>query len=87
MRKTALLLGLLTAFWLNPAALLADTATVSWNPNPEADVVGYVVLYGTQSGIYTLSQIGWRRHHGHADQSDSRARPTTSGSRRSTPMA
>jgi Fibronectin type III domain len=56
MRKTAILLGLLTAFWLTPTMLLAGTATISWTPNPEPDVVGYVVLYGTQSGVYTFSQ-------------------------------
>jgi hypothetical protein len=56
MPKTAVLLGLLTAFCLTPATLLAGSATIAWNANPETDVVGYVVLYGTQSGVYSFSQ-------------------------------
>jgi hypothetical protein len=56
MRKIALLLGLLTVFGLTPATLLASSATVNWSANPETNVVGYVVLYGTQSGMYSFSQ-------------------------------
>ena len=56
MRKTILLLGLVTTFLLTPALLRAGSVTVSWNRNPETDVVGYVVLYGTQPGAYTFSQ-------------------------------
>jgi hypothetical protein len=30
--------------------------TLGWNPNPEPDVAGYIVRWGTQSRIYTNSQ-------------------------------
>lgn len=33
----------------------ANTVTVTWDPNPESDVVGYIVFYGTASGQYTTS--------------------------------
>jgi len=29
---------------------------LTWNPNPETDIKGYTVLYGTQPGVYTASQ-------------------------------
>ena len=32
---------------------LADTIVLSWNPNPEPDVTGYMLHVGTQSGWYT----------------------------------
>jgi IPT/TIG domain-containing protein len=35
------------------STLHAATATASWNPNPEADIAGYKLSYGTQSGVYT----------------------------------
>ena len=31
----------------------AGTVTLQWDPNPETDVAGYVVSYGTASGQYT----------------------------------
>ena len=31
----------------------AQTVQVSWTPSPESDVFGYIVEYGTQSGVYT----------------------------------
>ena len=34
-------------------ALPAEAATATWDPNPEPDVLGYVLAYGTQSGVYT----------------------------------
>ena len=34
-------------------ALSAEAATATWNPNPEPDVLGYVLAYGTKSGVYT----------------------------------
>lgn len=34
-------------------ALATQTVTVVWNANSEPDVVGYRLLYGTQSGVYT----------------------------------
>ncbi len=56
MRKFARLFGVVSAILLTPALLRAGSVTVSWNANPEADVVGYVVLYGTQPGVYVFSQ-------------------------------
>jgi len=33
----------------------AQAATVQWFPNPETDIAGYKLSYGTQSGVYTTS--------------------------------
>lgn len=33
----------------------SQAVAVSWTPSPEADAYGYVVNYGTQSGVYTES--------------------------------
>jgi hypothetical protein len=35
------------------ASASADTLTLTWNRNPEPEVVGYLVYVGTQSGTYT----------------------------------
>ncbi len=32
---------------------LAGEVTVSWDPNPEPDIGGYLVSYGTESQVYT----------------------------------
>ena len=32
-----------------------QAATVLWNPNPESDIAGYKLSYGTQTGVYTTS--------------------------------
>ena len=40
---------------LTPARLEAASVTLAWDPNPEPDVAGYVLFYGTQSGVYTGS--------------------------------
>jgi hypothetical protein len=56
MRKFARLFVVVSAMLLTPALLRAGSVTISWNANPEADVVGYVVLYGTQPGVYAFSQ-------------------------------
>ncbi len=39
---------------LVPAAH-AGQVTVAWDPNPEPDVVGYKIYYGTSPGSYTAS--------------------------------
>jgi HYR domain len=31
----------------------AATVTLAWEPSPERDVAGYVVLYGTEPGVYS----------------------------------
>jgi BarA-like signal transduction histidine kinase len=55
-RRITRLLALAFACVLTPAVLHAGSVTLNWNPNPEADVVGYVVLYGTDSGAYAFTQ-------------------------------
>jgi hypothetical protein len=37
------------------AALRTQAATLAWDPNPEPDIAGYRVSYGTQSGNHTVS--------------------------------
>ncbi len=55
-RLVARMIGLATAFLLVSSAARAGTATLSWNPNPESNITGYVVLYGTQPGVHPFSQ-------------------------------
>jgi len=31
----------------------ATSVTIAWDPNPEPEVTGYLVLYGTQPGVYS----------------------------------
>lgn len=48
-------------FWLvlPTAALAQDSVTLIWNPNPEADLGGYRLHYGTRSGALTeVIQVG-----------------------------
>src|SRR5258708_575394 len=33
----------------------AASVTALWNPNPETDISGYKLLYGTQSGTYSTT--------------------------------
>jgi hypothetical protein len=40
---------------LTASTLRAATVTASWNPNPEPDIAGYKLLYGTGSGSYSSS--------------------------------
>ena len=35
------------------STLQAATVTATWNPNPESNIAGYKLSYGTQSGVYT----------------------------------
>jgi hypothetical protein len=35
------------------APVEAASVTLAWDPNPEPDVTGYVLLYGTKPGVYT----------------------------------
>jgi hypothetical protein len=55
-RSRARVLVIIVALSLGAASTLhASTVTATWNPNPEADVVGYRLLYGTVSGTYTTT--------------------------------
>jgi hypothetical protein len=47
---TALLFVLVLTF---PSIANATTVTATWNANPEANVAGYQLMYGTASGSYT----------------------------------
>ena len=47
---TALLFTFLLTF---SSAARATTVTAMWNPNPEPNVAGYQLMYGTSSGAYT----------------------------------
>ncbi len=38
-------------------SLEAGAVTIAWDPNTEADVIGYVVYYGTASGSYSSSAV------------------------------
>src|SRR5580765_6224678 len=37
------------------AQLRAASVTASWNPNPETNIAGYKLSYGTSSGSYTTT--------------------------------
>nr|NIO20976.1 hypothetical protein [Candidatus Aenigmarchaeota archaeon] len=43
--------SLLLLVWF-PLPLAASSLTAAWDPNPESDLAGYKVYYGTQSGDY-----------------------------------
>ena len=53
------------------AVLLATTsgahaATATWNANPETDIAGYIVSYGTQPGVHPTSvDVGSHDISGH----------------------
>jgi len=49
--RTVAVLSLI--FFSGAHDVLAATVTVMWARNPESTVVGYIVSYGTQSGVYT----------------------------------
>src|SRR5688572_8285152 len=42
----------ITIVWLVGVSTV-EAATLSWNRNPELSVTGYMVSYGTQSGVHT----------------------------------
>ena len=41
------------AILLLPQMASAATVTVAWDRNPEPDIAGYRISYGTVSGVYT----------------------------------
>src|SRR5438445_7534381 len=52
-RRFPVTLLVLAALLGSASALHAATAT--WNPNPETDIAGYILSYGTQPGVYPTS--------------------------------
>ena len=50
----ALLLSLFVVAGLL-VSVSAQAATVQWSPNPESNIAGYKLSYGTQTGVYTTS--------------------------------
>ena len=53
LRRSAITLFLLLIF--SASTVQAATVTLSWDPNPEPDIAGYVLSYGTSSGNYSTS--------------------------------
>lgn len=49
MRK---ILTVITGLWLFAQSLTAVDVTCAWDPNPEPDVQGYILYWGTESGNY-----------------------------------
>jgi hypothetical protein len=47
---TALVFAFILAI---PATSRATSVTAMWNPNPEPNIAGYQLMYGTASGLYT----------------------------------
>jgi hypothetical protein len=62
---TQSVLAALIIIMLSPAAAAAGALTLAWDPNPESDLAGYIVRYGTSSGAYTQqvdvgNRTSWR---------------------------
>jgi hypothetical protein len=47
--------GLILFFVFMVGTAGAATVTLTWNPNPETDIAGYIVVYGTAPGQYGTS--------------------------------
>src|SRR5437899_1524200 len=55
-RHTGVSLILVPLFLLTMVPVLhAATVTATWNDNPESDIAGYRLKYGTQTGVYTTT--------------------------------
>ena len=53
------LLTTLATLLLLTSALTAGTVTLAWDPNPEKDLAGYRIYYGTESGnLVLLKDVG-----------------------------
>src|SRR6476469_7583101 len=56
MRRTGILTaGICLALLLCGRSAAAASLTLAWDPEVGTDVAGYVVAYGTQSGVYTTT--------------------------------
>jgi len=51
----AVLIALFTFSPVNIHTALAADVTLQWDPNPEPNIAGYKIYYGTQSGNYTTT--------------------------------
>ena len=40
-------------FFFGMAVASAQSVKLSWNPNPESNIAGYIIYYGTESGNLT----------------------------------
>jgi hypothetical protein len=59
LHRWCLLLALILAIALASHASAQNSATLAWDPNPEADIAGYVVYFGTATGTYpTIQDVG-----------------------------
>src|SRR5689334_17386917 len=54
-RSQALVLCVLVVAGLLGTASALQAATVQWDANPEPDIAGYKLSYGTQTGVYTTA--------------------------------
>ena len=50
--RTLVVLALLLG---HAPAVRANTVTATWDPNPESNIAGYTLSYGTQAGVYSTS--------------------------------
>lgn len=54
MKKGFVILAVIFALCLYVTPAAAETITLAWDANTEADLKGYYVLYGPSSGNYTV---------------------------------
>ena len=52
-RVGVMLLLVIVLLFGSASKLLAANVTARWSPNPEPDIAGYKLSYGTQSGVYS----------------------------------
>jgi hypothetical protein len=55
LRVRILFLLVVTLLLGSASALRAATVTAAWNANPESNIAGYQLSYGTQTGVYTTT--------------------------------
>ena len=52
-RKVSLHTLLVLTLLLSPMIVHAATVTLAWDANTESDLKGYIIHYGTTSGVYS----------------------------------